>query len=79
MQIFIITLVVLLLFVVAMSVGVLLGGKPLKGSCGGVGAALGEEDYTCDLCGGDPNKCDEEQQKQSVTAAQNLFHDATKR
>ena len=63
MKIFLVTLFALLFFVVAMSVGVLLGRKPLKGSCGGVGAALGEEDYTCDICGGDPNKCDAEQEK----------------
>lgn len=36
MQIFFITLVFLLLVVIAMSVGVLMGRKPLKGSCGGV-------------------------------------------
>lgn len=47
------------LLVGAMSIGVLMGGKPISGSCGGVGAALGETDYTCDICGNDPNKCDE--------------------
>ena len=39
---------------------VLMGGKPITGSCGGVGAALGEANYNCDICGGDPNKCDEQ-------------------
>jgi hypothetical protein len=43
----------------AMAVGVLLGRKPISGSCGGVAAALGEKDYTCEICGDDPNKCDE--------------------
>ena len=51
--------VVLTLIVSGMAIGVIMGRKPLAGSCGGVGAALGEEDYTCDLCGGDPKKCDE--------------------
>ncbi|MAZ89748.1 MAG: hypothetical protein CL693_19100 [Cellvibrionaceae bacterium] len=78
MQTFVLTLIVLLLFVVAMSVGVLMGRKPLKGSCGGVGAALGEEDYVCDLCGGDPQKCEEEQQKGSVGTS-SLSYDATKK
>ena len=31
----------------AMSISVLLGRKPITGSCGGVGAALGEKDYNC--------------------------------
>ena len=48
------------LLVAAMSVGVLMGGKPISGSCGGVGAALGEENYTCEICGDDPNKCEEQ-------------------
>ncbi|MBR9911485.1 MAG: (Na+)-NQR maturation NqrM [Gammaproteobacteria bacterium] len=74
MKIFLLTLLVLLLFVVAMAVGVLMGRKPLKGSCGGVGAALGEEDYVCDLCGGDPNKCDEQQE--STPAAKELAYEA---
>lgn len=78
MQTFLLTLVVLLLFVVAMSVGVLFGRKPLKGSCGGVGAALGEEEYVCDLCGGDPAKCEEEQQKTSAQLS-DMSYDATKK
>ncbi len=60
MEIFIFTFIALVVFVLAMSAGVLMGGQPVKGSCGGVGAALGEKDYTCDICGGDPNKCDEQ-------------------
>lgn len=54
-----IALAVMLLFVLLMSVGVIFGRKPLKGSCGGMGAALGEKDYVCDLCGGDESKCEE--------------------
>jgi len=52
-------LAIMLIFVVLMSVGVLFGRKPLKGSCGGMGAALGEKDYVCDLCGDDESKCEE--------------------
>ncbi|WP_439135187.1 (Na+)-NQR maturation NqrM [Pseudomaricurvus sp.] len=79
MQTFILTLVVLLLFVAAMSVGVLMGRKPLKGSCGGVGAALQEDDYVCDLCGGDPNKCEEEQELGAVRKTEDLAYDASKK
>ena len=49
---------VMLLIVVAMSVGVLMGRKPISGSCGGM-SALGME-VACDICGGDTAKCDEE-------------------
>ncbi len=84
MSIFFITFAVLILFFIAMSVGVLMGRKPLKGSCGGVGKALGEKDYTCDICGDDPNKCEQEQDRiteDSVgnTALDDLAYDATKR
>lgn len=52
--------VFLMLAIVAiMAVGVLMGRKPIAGSCGGVGAALQEKDYVCDLCGGDEAKCEE--------------------
>jgi len=46
-----------ILLISAMAVGVLMGKKPIAGSCGGVAAALGEKDYTCEICGDDPNKC----------------------
>ena len=48
------------LLIAAMAIGVIMGRKPISGSCGGVGKALGEDNYTCDICGGDPNKCDEQ-------------------
>src|SRR5690625_3387547 len=57
MAMMIVTLVVMLSVVAAMSVGVMFGRKPLAGSCGGVGRALNEKDYVCDFCGNDENKC----------------------
>jgi hypothetical protein len=42
----------------SMAVGVMAGRPPIKGSCGGMGA-LGI-DTACDICGGDPQRCDEE-------------------
>jgi len=53
------------ILIAVMAVGVLLGRKPISGSCGGVAAALGEKDYTCEICGDDPNKCDEISSKSS--------------
>lgn len=57
-----------------MAIGVLMGRKPIAGSCGGVGAALGEENYECEICGGDPLKCDEATDQNSVEAS---FTDAS--
>lgn len=58
MQTFLIALFAFLLVMTIMAVGVLMGRKPITGSCGGVGAALGEVDYECELCGGDEAKCE---------------------
>jgi len=58
MTVFIITVLVFGLVIAAMSVGVMAGRQPIKGSCGGIGA-LGI-DQSCELCGGDPQRCDEE-------------------
>lgn len=66
---FLIVFVVLLLVIVASSVGVIMGRKPIKGSCGGVGAALGEKDYLCPVCGDDPNLCEKEQLAEAEQAA----------
>nr|WP_111641922.1 (Na+)-NQR maturation NqrM [Marinimicrobium alkaliphilum] len=63
MAMFVVTLFVMLLIVTAMSVGVLFGRTPIKGSCGGVGAALKEKDYVCDFCGNDESKCEELQEQ----------------
>ena len=58
MDIFLVVFVVMMLLVIAMSVGVLLGRKPISGSCGGM-SALGME-VACDVCKGDKTKCDKE-------------------
>ncbi len=73
METMILTFAALLLIVVAMSVGVLLGRKPIAGSCGGM-ASLGM-DTVCDICGGDPNKCDEEQERQGAVAPADLAYE----
>lgn len=57
-----VTVLFMLLVVALMSVGVIFGRKPITGSCGGVGKALGEKEYVCDICGGDESKCEEKQQ-----------------
>ncbi|MBU2885145.1 (Na+)-NQR maturation NqrM [Gilvimarinus agarilyticus] len=56
---FLVAFFAMLLIISAMAIGVIFGRKPLTGSCGGVGDALGEKDYTCELCGGDEKKCEE--------------------
>ena len=58
MAVFLISTLVIGLVIAGMAIGVMLGRPPIKGSCGGMGA-LGI-DTACDLCGGDPNRCDEE-------------------
>ena len=58
MSLFVISALVIGLVIAAMAVGVMAGRPPIKGSCGGIGA-LGI-DQACDICGGDPRRCDEE-------------------
>lgn len=58
MSLFLISVLVMGLVMAAMAVGVMSGRPPIKGSCGGMGA-LGI-DTACDICGGDPQRCDEE-------------------
>jgi hypothetical protein len=62
-------------FLVAiMAIGVIMGRRPISGSCGGIGRINGE-DSECAICGGDPAKCEEAINNKSVvgTAA---FKDA---
>jgi len=58
MALFFISTLVVGLVIAGMAIGVIMGRPPIKGSCGGLGA-LGV-DQACDLCGGDPRRCDEE-------------------
>lgn len=51
MKIFLITLVVFVLAVALMAMGVLLGNRRIKGSCGGLaGLKDGEGRSICDIC-----------------------------
>lgn len=69
----IITFFVFILFFLALGLGLLFQGKPLKGSCGGMSTLMGDKE--CQICGGNPSKCEEEQQKNSDT--KNLAYDAS--
>lgn len=73
MQTLILSFMVLILIVAGMAVGVLMGRKPIAGSCGGM-TALGM-DVACDVCKGDPEVCETEQQK-SIKANKMLQHQA---
>jgi len=60
----IITFIFMLIVVAVMAVGVMMGKKPLKGSCGGL-SALGMKE-SCDICGGNDDACDKEQERQKL-------------
>ncbi|RLA45703.1 MAG: hypothetical protein DRR06_06730 [Gammaproteobacteria bacterium] len=67
--------IAMVLIISAMSVGVILAKKPIKGSCGGI-AALGM-DTSCDICGGDTSKCEDESLASPEQAT--LAYDATRK
>lgn len=75
---FLLVLVIVMLLVAAMSVGVMLGRKPISGSCGGLGA-MGIS-KSCDICGGSPQKCEEENERMAGEgrSADELTYDASK-
>ena len=84
METIILAFVVLVVLVAGMAVGVIFGRKPISGSCGGM-SALGM-DVACDICKGDPEVCETEQQKaikaemqeQQQAEADDLSYDASK-
>lgn len=66
MALFLLTLAIMLVIVAGMAVGVLAGRSPIKGSCGGM-SALGI-DTECEICGGDPNKCESSEAPQKKSS-----------
>lgn len=77
MSTFLLVLAIVLLLVAGMSVGVIFGRKPISGTCGGIGA-LGISS-SCDICGGNPQKCEEENERvgSKAVAPEELAYDAS--
>ena len=77
MAVFMVSMLVIALVMAGMAIGVIMGRPPIKGSCGGMGA-LGV-DTACDLCGGNPQRCDEETRSEGGDkAGPELFYSADK-
>ncbi|MCB1691897.1 MAG: (Na+)-NQR maturation NqrM [Pseudomonadales bacterium] len=70
---FLLTFLIIVAVVAAMSIGVIYGRKPIAGSCGGLNN-LGV-DGACEICGGDMAKC-EEAGKDEVPGRSGRFYDA---
>ena len=86
MEIYLISFVFMLVIMAGMAIGVIVANKPIKGSCGGM-SALGI-DTECDICGGNPKKCEEETARREAeeqggkaenTGYEDLGYDATKK
>ncbi|MDA8483039.1 (Na+)-NQR maturation NqrM [Pseudomonas resinovorans] len=73
---FVLVFVIMLLVVLGMAIGVMMGRKPIAGSCGGI-ANLGIE-KECSICGGNREKCEEVRREGDVVDSA-LAYDATKR
>ena len=76
--VFLTTFVVMATVMAIMAVGVMAGREPIKGSCGGIGA-IGI-DQSCEICGGSPQRCEEETRGAGVAprkeASKAAFYDA---
>ncbi len=77
MTVFLLSFALVGLILLAMSVGVLFGRSPIKGSCGGMGA-LGI-DTACDICGGNTQRCEDSRETAAVNTGKPLFHNADTR
>lgn len=67
----------MLLVVALMAIGVIMGRKPIAGSCGGI-ANLGIE-KECSICGGSREKCEEVKRAAEAPGTDAQAYDATKR
>ncbi|MCY4643924.1 MAG: (Na+)-NQR maturation NqrM [Bacteriovoracales bacterium] len=62
MKTILLTLLIFLLFMILMGLGYLLARKALKGSCGGLGQALG---LSCLFCSKRPEDCEKKKSSSS--------------
>ncbi|GHC25336.1 (Na+)-NQR maturation NqrM [Aidingimonas halophila] len=75
----------MLLLMAAMAIGVIMGRKPIAGSCGGLNQIGMKEG--CEVCGGNDKACEEEGRRRSASARRmsdenrgtDLGYDATRR
>lgn len=72
---FLLVLAIFAILLAGMSIGVIMGRKPISGTCGGLGA-MGI-DGACEICGGDRNKCEEENDRTAAASGEVLAYDAT--
>ncbi|MBS3669135.1 MULTISPECIES: (Na+)-NQR maturation NqrM [Halomonadaceae] len=84
MTIWLLVLGFMALIMGAMAVGVIMGRKPIAGSCGGLNQ-IGMKDG-CDICGGKDEVCEEENRKRGSVRRRSdesrgadLGYDATRR
>ena len=68
---FLLSFVILMTIVAMMAVGVMRGGAPISGSCGGLNNR--GVDGACEICGGNPAKCEQE----STTQGNRKYFDAS--
>lgn len=74
---FILTFIIFVGIVAAMSIGVMRGRAPISGSCGGLNN-LGIAG-ACEICGGDMSKCEQENPEAALESRQTDFYDASAR
>lgn len=75
---FLVVFVIMLALVAAMSIGVIMGRKPIAGTCGGLN--MMGADGSCEICGGDSSKCDaSDEGAQAAEGRDDLGFDATRR
>lgn len=72
---FLVVFVIMLALVAAMSIGVIMGRKPIAGTCGGLN--MMGADGACEICGGDTSKCESTDEPDDRGAE--LGFDATRR